>query len=206
MEKRKPTNTRPSPLPADYLRMVTEVFSANFDEGLKKIAKLTGNDAHFEASGSVFPSEVVVCVTLIHGDSLSATTIYASSDFDPKASSPTIQDLLALCIDAVGSVFHPLLNPKKSEALEDLVAATLSTLEDVPFDWTPVDVDKRRIFVKIDKANPKLERMADEWLAKNDPEHQAREELERGETEKLFVTGPTGGKSASKKPGSGSVH
>ena len=98
------------------------------------------------------------------------------------------------------------MNPEKSEALEDLVKQHSLRARRCSVRLDPLEVEKRSICVKMDKANPKLENMADEWLAKNDPAHEAREALERGETEKLFVTGPTGGKSASKKPGSGSVH
>lgn len=199
MEKRKPDSIRSSPLPVDYLKMITEVFSSNFDEGLKKLAKLTDETAEFEASGNVFPSEIVLCLTLVQGGSISATSIYASCDFDPKASSPTIQDLLGSLVDAIGAVLHPLMNPKKPEALEDLASSTLGALDDVPFDWTALEVEKRKIWVKMDKANPKLEKMADEWLRKHDPTHEEREALEQEETEKLFVTGP-------KKPSRGSIH
>jgi hypothetical protein len=191
MEKRKPDSTRSSPLPKAYLKMVTDVFASNFDEGLKKITKITGESAHFEVSGNVHPSEIVLCVTLIHGDSLSATSIYGSADFDPKASSPTIQDLLGTLVDGIGAVLFRLINPEDSEDLENLVHASLSALKDVPFEWTSMEVEKRRIWVKLDKANPKLEKLADEWLAKNDPTHKERLEREQEETEKLFVTGPT---------------
>lgn len=204
MEKRKEGSPRSSPLPADYLKMVSEVFSTNFDESLKRISKLTGNEAHFEASGAVFPSEIVLCVTLVQEETLAATSVYASSDFDPKASSPTIQDLLATCVDAIGSVFQPLLTPEKDEILECLMTEPLSALEDVPFEWTTVEVEKRRIYVKIDKANPKLDQMADEWLKSRDPDFTRHEEEEQEETEKLFVTGP--GSARGKKPGSGQIH
>jgi hypothetical protein len=200
MEKRKSDSLRSSPLPAAYLKMVTDVFQSNFDEGLKKISKLTGESVHFEVSGSVFPSEIVLCVTLVQGDSVSATSIFGSADFDPKASSPTIQDLLGSLVDAIGSVLFPLMNPKKPEHLENLVSASLGALEDVPFEWTAMEVEKRKVWVMLNKANPRLEMAADEWLAKHDPDHKARLAQEHEETEKLFVTG-----AKAKKP-AGSLH
>ena len=204
MEKRKSDSLRASALPADYLKMVTEVFQTNFDEGLKKIAKISPAGAHFQTSGAVYPSEIVLCVTLVQGDSISATTVYASSDFDPKASSPTIQDLLASCVDAIGTVFEPLFSSKKPEALENLIGTSLSALENVPFEWTTITVEKRRIFVKMDKANPLLEKLTDEWLRKNDPTIKEREALEHQETEKLFVGADNPKKSTGN--GSGRVH
>lgn len=204
MEKRKPDSLKPSPLPSDYLKMVSEVFASNFDEGLKRIKKLTKETSRFECTGAVFPSEIVLCVTLVHGKDLSATSVYASADFDPKASTPTIQDLLAYCVDAAGTVLMPLLTAKKDSVLEDLVNSPLSALENVPFEWTSVEVEKRRIYVKLDKSNPRLEEMADEWLRKHDPDLARLEEEQEAETERLFVTGPS--RAGAKKPGSGSLH
>jgi len=185
--------------------MVVEVFSSNFDEALREITELSGESVCFDASGEVYPTEIVLCVTLIQGENLSATSVYASSDFDPKASSPTIQDLLAVCVDAIGTVYQPLLSPKKKADLGNILSTSLSSLENVPFEWTPVEVEKRRVYVKIDKANPRLDRMTDDWLAKNDPDYAERVREEETETEKLFVTGPGVRKSAKPK-GPGTVH
>jgi hypothetical protein len=198
MEKRKPESKRSSPLPKDFLKMVNEVFAANFGDGLKAMKKLTKDDAYFDCNGQVYPSEVVLAVTLIQGKNLSATTVYASSNYDPKASAPTIQDVLSLCVDAIGSVYQPLLDANNESQLENLASASLSALQEVPFEWTPIVVEKQKLFVKLDKANPKLDLLADEWLDKHDKTRKQREAEEEEETKRLFVTGPTGGK----KPGS----
>ena len=110
-------------------------------------------------------------------------------DFDPKANLPTAQDLLNVCVDAIAGVFQGLLDPKNKERLEQLTSESLSALEDVPFEWTAVDIEKRKVFVRLDKSNPTLDAMADDWLAKNDPEFKKKEDSEHSETEKLFVTG-----------------
>jgi len=189
MERRKKTSGRSTQLPHDYISMVGEVFSTNFDAGLKTLAALKPSP-QFVADGEIFPDEIVVCVSLTHKNLLSSTTVYASVDFDPKASAPKIEELLAACIDAAGSVFARLLDERKPKRIEQLAADSLGALEDVPFDWSAVDIEGRKIHLKLDKANPSLERMTDDWLAKNDPEHKLREKEEHDETEKLFVTGP----------------
>ena len=186
-ERRKPDLSKSSPLPADFLKMVAEVFNANFDTGLKGLKKLTSSKAAFSASGAMYASEIVLSVSLMIEGQLAATTVYASSDFDPKASSPTVEDLINAGVDAIGSVFAEILKPGK---LEQVASESLSALENVPFDWAGVDIEKRRIFLKIDKSNPNLEQMADDWLAKHDPNHKKREALEQVETEELFFTGP----------------
>ncbi|MGZ3709265.1 MAG: hypothetical protein ACXWPM_11045, partial [Bdellovibrionota bacterium] len=115
--------------------------------------------------------------------------IYASCDFDPKASSPTAQDLLGACVDATGGLWGQLLDPTNRKGLEQLADESLSALQNAPFEWASVDVDQYRVFLKVDKANPELDQRADEWLEKNDPEYHERQQREAEETAELFVTG-----------------
>ena len=209
MERRKGDTLRSSPLPVDYLQMIREVFATNFDEGLAKLKTFRESqggsaDITFEATGAVYPDELLVSVSVIEKDQLAATTVHASADFDPKASSPTIQDLLGLCVDAIGTIFAQLLDPANEEKLEALNSESLASLDDIPFHWTETTVEKRKIFLKVDKSNPRLDQLADDWLNKNDPDFEERQKAEQAETEKLFVTGPS-----SKSPrgsGSGSLH
>jgi hypothetical protein len=51
----------------------------------------------------------------------------------------------------------------------------MSALEEAPFEWTPLkiqEVQKITVHIKMDKSNPTLDRMAEEWLEKNDPHYQ----------------------------------
>ena len=193
LERRNGTPNSPStPLPADYLKMVAEVFSANFDDGLKKLQKIKKAKARFETSGKVFSEELILSVSLVHEDVLSATTVHASMDFDPRASSPTIQDLLSHCVDGIGTLFGQLLSGSQ-ERLEQLADESLAVFENIPFKWTAVEIDKRKIYLKVDKTNPRLDQLADEWLSKNDPDLKELEEETEREVEKLFVTGPKKG-------------
>ncbi len=194
MENRKQSALKSSDLPVDFLKMVAEVFTTNFDEGLKALEKINrGAASSFKAGGQIYADEIILTVTLLTENQIAATTAYASIDFDPKASSPTLQDQLALCVDALGGLFSVLMDPSKPEDLEKLANESLSALEDIPYDWTPVDVEKRKVFLKLDKSNPVLDQAADDWLAKNDPDYEERLKAEQLETEKLFVTGPKKG-------------
>ncbi len=177
--------TKSSPLPSDYLKMVTELFTTHYDAELKKMGpeaenepedvKVKGVPARFYVSGAIYPDEIVLSVSLFRPGLLAASSVYASSDFDPKASAPTVQDLLGLCVDAVGSIFDSFFSGEQTGG----------------FEWTVLSIDQNKVYVMMDKANPVLEGLADHWLEKNDPNRAARLAEEEEETKKLFVTGPS---------------
>jgi hypothetical protein len=201
-ERRKTeTKSKPSPLPVDYTRMVEEVLAANFDSGLKALKRHMKVGSAFRVLGNVYLDEIVLCVSLEHPGQLAATTVYASADFDPQASSPTMQDLLACCVDAAGSVIGELFGNLSTSALERLADESLSALERAPFEWTMMEVNHQRIHVKVDKANPRLDELADEWLEKNDPHHSEREAEDEAEAERLFVTPESVKRKSSRGPG-----
>lgn len=191
MEKRKKNafSTKPGALPADFTKMVADVLTANFDSGIKALTAVAGAPAHFSVLGELYPDEVLLGLVIQIEGQLAATTVRASADFDPRANSPTVQDLLSACVDAAGSLLGQLLDPKNKARLEQLASESLGAMDNVPFVWTPVVLDRYKIHLLVDKTNPKLDKLADEWLDKHDPDRAAREAQEHAETEKLFVTG-----------------
>ncbi len=189
MERRNTSSSAPSLLPHEYLKMISEVFSSHFDQGLKIYEKINP-EAYFVAHGKVFSNEIVLSISLTHPHRLSATTLYASVDFDPKASSPTLQDLLSACVDALEAGFSVFLNPEDPGIIYQLAEESLSPLENAPFDWTLTESHQKQVFIKIDKSNPALDFMTEKWLQKNDPELEELELKNEKEMEKLFITGP----------------
>ncbi len=190
LERRHASPSKSSPLPQDYLRMVEEIFTHQFDQALKAYEELRPQ-SRFLASGAVFADEVVASVSLLSEDQLAATTVHASADFDPKASAPTVQDLLSACIDALGTVWATLLDSENAEALAHLAHESLSALEKAPYEWTAIDSNQRKIFVKTDKSNPLVDQLAEDWLKSHDPDYVNTIDEEQSKTEKLFVTGPS---------------
>lgn len=190
--KRKGTSVKSSELPHDYLRMVEGVITQHFTDALARIAQDTPN-TRFHAWGAVFADEVLLSVSLLTPGKLPATTVNASCDYDPKASSPTAEDLLAIGLDATGAVWDLLMNAEGLQGGSRLLDATLATLgeeiKDLPLDWAPTTLEKRKVWLLVDKTNPLMESMTEDWLAKNDPNYIAPELEEEKETEKLFVTG-----------------
>lgn len=191
INKRKGTGGKKSELPHDYLRMVEGVLSTHFADTLAKIQKDLP-ETRFHAWGAVFPDEILLSVTLLTPDKLHATTVTASCDYDPKASSPTAEDLLAICLDASGGVWDLLTNTPALKGAE-LLNASLGTLgeevAELPLDWAQTMVEKRKVWILVDKTNPLMESMTEDWLAKNDPQYSEPAKEEQKETEKLFVTG-----------------
>ena len=192
MEKRKvsasPSVSKASPLPLDYLKMVRDVFNSHFDAGLKIYGELKPNP-QFEAKGEIHSDEIVLAVSLRSDQELAATTVYASIDFDPKASVPGVPELLGACVDAVGGVFGTLLAADRPEVIAQVAEESLAAIENVPFDWTSVETGQRRVFVKVDKSNLSLDAITQEWLLKNDPDLRKISDQEARDAEDLFITG-----------------
>jgi len=185
-ERRKSTGGRSSELPSDYLRMTEEVFTSNFSDALEKCGK--SPPSQFSAGGDIYSDEVIVRMSLLQDKKLAGISVYASSDFDPKASAPTIETLLSLCVDALGQVFQGVFDwAEKEGQFSQLLEANLVDLDDLPLVWTPIEVEKRKTFVRVDKANPVLDQAADDWLAKNDPELKKQSQKEEQDAAGLFV-------------------
>ena len=178
--------SRPVALPIDYLKMVSEIFSTHFAPALKALQKLKKKN-HFTAHGWIYPDEIVLSVSLVEEGILSATTAHASSDFDPTASQPTAEDLMAACVDALASLFSEILPGTDPEQLAAVAEQPLSAFEKVPFTWSAVTANRREIFLKVDKSNPDLEKMANEWLKKHDPQLQEDEDLQEEDDEALLA-------------------
>lgn len=194
----KPTArfSKSAELPVDYTRVVREVYTTNFDEGLQKLAELQAVDAagkkpasRFEVRGAIFGDEIVIAVSLVTEDQIAGTTVHASVDFDPKASSPTAQDLLNVCVDAVGSIFATLLDAEKPTTIEKIASGSLAAFDEVPLEWAKIEFDGRRVWLMVDRSNPTLDEMTDRWLAENDPQLHAEENEYEEETKDLFMTG-----------------
>ncbi len=138
--------------------------------------------AFSEKKNSIYADEVLLAITISHGEqSLIATTVYASADFNPLMPEPGVELVLSNCLDSVGTILEHYLDPAFPERISQLAGATISALEEAPFEWTPMENTKVSVWVKIDKSNPTLEALTEEWLQKNDPTYSKEEMLEEAE-------------------------
>jgi hypothetical protein len=178
-------------LPIDYLKVVEETIEQACLAGVE-ILKSHQPICKFSADGAIFGEEVMLAVTLSHGaNNLAATTVYASANFNPLAPGPGgIEAVLAACLDAIGGVYDFYLDPTQPEQIELLGHTSMSALEEAPFEWTPAPKSnthpKIPIWVKMDKTNPHLERLTDQWLRENDPLFHERTEKEEQEAQEFL--------------------
>ncbi len=204
MEKRKnpeqfiskPKTKSTTDLPVDFTKMVCEVLTKHYKTSLDLIESDIGERPSFSVSGNIFGDEIVMSVSLGLASAMAHTTLHISSDFDPKASFPSAQDLLAVSVDAAGAWYESYLGDQDTtkERRDALTAVSLAAFEpfgDVPYDWAEIEVEKRKVFLKLDKSNSSLEAAADHWLAAHDPDYQKEEMQEEIEVQSKFVTGPS---------------
>jgi hypothetical protein len=187
VNKRKPdSGAKFTDLPLDYIKMVSQVLNAHFEAQLKELGKLK-KSPEFEVTGRIYPDEVLVAVSVVFDGEVGATTVYGGMDYDPKASAPKVDALLGHCVDAIGSLLAEYMEPKKMNLFVETTFTSFSS--DLPLEWTKVDIEKRKVFLKVDRWNPRLERLTDEWLKKNDPLYEENKLREEEEAKELFVVG-----------------
>jgi len=175
------THVKPVDLPSDYLNELVDVFSIHYGDALSKLESMKSGP-YFSANGGIYLDEVVVSLSIQFDKSNSAITVFASSDFDPNASSPSAEQVLAACVDAIGFLFSKLLNADE-ENLNAIASGRLTELNDIPLIWTEVEMEKFKIFLKVDRSNPNLDDQATQWLEENDPEETSRIEHEQEDQE-----------------------
>lgn len=176
MEKRIETVKNVSPnalpyakVPEEYLSLVQNVINDHFSDALRLMA--AGRPGfRIVCAGRMYQDEIVLSVSFLTEGALGALTLHSSADFDPQASSPSAQELLSTLVDTLGQALGDLLDQSRPKRLQSLIEGSLSAMSDVPFHWSPMEVNKRKTWVKLDTSNPEIERMTDDWLSKNDPE------------------------------------
>jgi hypothetical protein len=164
----------PGPLPVDFIKLVEETLTQGLQEGLTAIRGIHPASG-FRAGGAIYENEILLAITLTQGpDQISATTVFGSADYDPNAEKPALMEVLSACLDAAGSVFQHYLDPAFPERIAQIADQSLSALEEAPFQWSPLRPEAHptiEVHVKIDKSNPVLDALTEEWLRKNDPEY-----------------------------------
>ncbi len=172
---------KPADLPKDYLKIVEETLLETLKKGIVELKKIHPI-CDLKACGAIYSDEVILAITISHGEqSLIATTVYASANFEPSAEEPGIESVLSHCLDSLGAVLMHYLDPAYPDRIAQIADAPISALEEAPFEWTEMEEAKVATWVKIDKSNPALEALADDWLLKNDPSYSKEAALEEAE-------------------------
>ena len=184
--------TLSSEIPVDYRKMVEETLRNHFDDTLALLEKQHRVKFSWHVEGRIFSDEVVLAASLLPNSGIAATTGYTSVDFDPKASHPTAEESLSFCVDAMGAIFDSLLAEDQVKNRAALVAESLGAFENIPYEWAELEIEKKRVFVRFDRANPKLDTLATDWLAQNDPLSREEDDEFEEESSEMFFRGPKG--------------
>lgn len=141
-------------VPHDYLKLFRETLDRTFAPALKDLARFR-KGPKFEVWGQLYADEAVMIVSVAFEEGTSATTVFASVDFDSKKA--TMEKALSRCVDCLGDLLAMYLDRSQPEVMEQFVAESLGALENAPFDWSPIKRDGGPVYVKIDKTNLALE-------------------------------------------------
>lgn len=142
MEPRLSTSRKWNPLPKELLQQIQSVFKQNFTSNLK--------DTTVEASGKIFPEEILIQVSLKQKGTLKQAGWSVSIGY--KTKKDNVMQLLHLSVDALASLFEQYFESENDH--------------DFPRVWEEVDFEKRKIYVVYTTVNSELEAEADRWLGK----------------------------------------
>lgn len=141
-------------IPHDYLKLFRETLDRTFGPALKDLARVR-KGPKFEVWGQLYADEAVLMASLAFEEGTSATTVFASVDFDAKK--VTMEKALSRCVDVLGDLLAMYLDRSQPEVMEQFVAESLGALENAPYEWSPIKRENVQVYVKIDKTNLALE-------------------------------------------------
>ncbi len=154
MEPRKKQDQPANKLPADFIKDVAKLFNEQFE-------KLKG-EASFSVHGSLYPDEVLFCVTMMKVGVLRSVSCYASMDLpkniakDPKQLTENLRSM----VDLIASWFQQCFDESDLEGIEAIHQA-MEELDEV---WEAVEWEKKKVFVLVNRDNHTLEAAADQLL------------------------------------------
>jgi hypothetical protein len=142
-------------LPKDFLDTVSGLFSKQFK------AKLKG--ATFLVYGDLYSQEVILCISLNHPKSLTAASLHISSDLTEEVGEKPekVTERLKSMVDVAASWFSEALDGGKG------LESVLDKMEDIDPNWQELEWEGATLFVKLNKVNYALERVADDFLKKS---------------------------------------
>lgn len=167
MERRKDTAYEGTKIPGDYLKIIQDVFNKNFAKHLLKEKK---DKESFVAFGGLFSDEVLLVITLRHPGNLRTTTCYASIDYPaPKFKSEStgksksfsvseaVEHSINLCVDAIAGFFQSYFDEGRPVDYDTEYSQ----------DWTVYEIEREKIYMKVNRDNLELEAQATALLEKN---------------------------------------
>jgi hypothetical protein len=151
---RKRQTKKPTALPKEFVKTVADLFHKQFK------AKLSGST--FLVYGSLYPDEVVLCVSLSHPKSLPSASMHISNSLAKNvAENPEkVTEQLKSMVDVAASWFSQCFSA--GSGLE----AVLGEMKDANTEWQEFEWEGQQLFVKLNRTNYTLEKAAADFLKK----------------------------------------
>jgi hypothetical protein len=151
---RKKQTKKPTTLPKDFLKTVSNLFQKQFK------SKLAGST--FLVYGDLYPDEVVLAVSLSHPKSLPAASMHISNSIGKSvAENPEkVTEQLKSMVDVAASWFSQCFSAGTG------VEAALKELQDASTEWQEFEWEGQQLFVKLTRTNYTLEKAAEDFLKK----------------------------------------
>lgn len=163
---RKRQAKEPGTLPKDFLVKVAGLFGKQFKSQVK--------GSSFLVYGDLYADEVVLCVSLNHPKTLRAASFHISADLpkDAGENPDKVTEKLKGMVDATASWFAQGL--EKGGGLESV----LEEMGELVPTWQELDWEGATLFVKLNRDNYALEKVANDYLKKAGFEDDLEEEIE----------------------------
>lgn len=151
---RKKQTKKPTSLPKEFLKTVSDLFQKQFK------SKLAGST--FLVYGDLYPDEVVLAVSLSHPKSLAAASMHISNSIAKNvAENPEkVTEQLKSMVDVAASWFSQCFSEGAG------VEAVLKELQDASSEWQEFEWEGQQLFVKLNRTNYTLEKAAEDFLKK----------------------------------------
>lgn len=151
---RKRQTKRPTALPKEFLKTVSDLFHKQFK------SKLGGST--FLVNGNLYPEELVLCVSLSHPKTLQSASMHISNSLAKNvAENPEkVTEQLKSMVDVAASWFSQCFSA--GSGLESV----LEEMKDAVTTWQEFEWEEQQLFVLLNRTNYTLERAADDFLKK----------------------------------------
>ncbi len=151
---RKKQTKKPTTLPKDFLKTVSDLFQKQFK------SKVEGST--FLIYGDLYPDEVVLAISLSHPKSLASASMHISNSLAKNvAENPEkVTEQLKSMVDVAASWFSQCLEGGGG------LDSVLKEMDDAVTEWQEFEWEGQQLFVKLNRTNYTLEKAAEDFLKK----------------------------------------
>jgi|GEM_PF-1553232 len=162
MQPRLPNSQKWTPFPKEYLEQVRSVMEESFKKYLEK--------GQFIIDGRIYREEIVLRLGFLEKGRLKQSNFEASMQYSYEQDN-ALQSL-SVCLDCCASLLWEFLEKMHSESAipnsdpsaEDFIEVSLEDELNLPYTWTQIEFDDKKLHIQYTTTNTSLESAADALL------------------------------------------